>query len=60
MHPSKIKQGKLFLQDKIGFLDIGCLVEGVVEKEAYGDNSYTLQDVYDCDRMAREYVHSHL
>ena len=51
---------KLFLQDKIGFLDIGRLVEGVVEKEAYGDNSYTLQDVYDCDRMAREYVHSHL
>ena len=51
---------KLFLQDKIGFLDIGRLVEGVVEKEAYGDNSYTLQDVYDCDQMAREYVHSHL
>lgn len=49
----------LFLQDKIGFLDIGRLVEGVVDSEAFGQ-PYTLDDVYECDRMARAYVHSHL
>ena len=49
----------LFLQDKIGFLDIGRLVEGVVDSDSFG-GSYTLNDVYVCDRMAREYVRSHL
>ena len=49
----------LFLQDKIGFLDIGRLVEGVVDSDCFG-GSYTLNDVYECDRMAREYVRSHL
>ncbi len=49
----------LFLQDKIGFLDIGRLVEGVVDSDAFG-GSYTLNDVYECDRMARAYVRSHL
>ena len=49
----------LFLQDKIGFLDIGRLVEGVVDSDCFG-GSYTLGDVYECDRMAREYVRSHL
>ena len=49
----------LFLQDKIGFLDIGRLVEGVVDSASFG-GSYTLNDVYECDRMAREYVRSHL
>lgn len=49
----------LFLQDKIGFLDIGRLVEGVVDSDFFG-GSYTLSDVYECDRMAREYVRSHL
>ncbi len=49
----------LFLQDKIGFLDIGRLVEGVVDSDCFG-GSYTLSDVYECDRMAREYVRSHL
>ncbi len=49
----------LFLQDKIGFLDIGRLVEGVVDSEAFGGD-YTLQDVYDCDAMARAYVRAHL
>ena len=49
----------LFLQDKIGFLDIGRLVEGVVDSDSFG-GSYTLSDVYECDRMAREYVRSHL
>lgn len=49
----------LFLQDKIGFLNIGRLVEGVVDSEAFGGD-YTLQDVYDCDAMARAYVRAHL
>ena len=50
---------RLFLQDKIGFLDIGRLVEGVVDSDSFG-GSYTLQDVYDCDAMARAYVRAHL
>lgn len=50
---------KLFLEDKIGFLDIGRLVEGVVDSDSYG-GSYTLADVYECDRMARAYVRAHL
>lgn len=50
---------RLFLQDQIGFLDIGRLVEGVVDSDSYG-GSYTLEDVYECDRMARAYVRSHL
>ena len=49
----------LFLQDKIGFLDIGRLVEGVVNSDSFG-GSYTIEDVHECDRMAREYVRSHL
>ena len=49
----------LFLQDKIGFLDIGRLVEAVVDSEAFGQ-PYTLKDVYECDRMARAFVRSHL
>ena len=50
---------KLFLEDKIGFLDIGRLVEAVVDSDSFG-GSYTLQDVYECDRMARAFVHAHL
>ena len=50
---------RLFLEDKIGFLDIGRLVEGVVDADSYG-GSYTLEDVYECDRMARQYVLGHL
>ncbi len=50
---------RLFLEDKIGFLDIGRLVEGVVDADSYG-GGYTLNDVYECDRMARQYVLSHL
>ena len=50
---------KLFLQDKIGFLDIGRLVEAVVDSDSFG-GSYTLPDVYECDRMARAFVHAHL
>ena len=50
---------RLFLQDKIGFLDIGRLVEGMVDSDSFGGD-YTLQDVYDCDAMARAYVRAHL
>ena len=50
---------RLFLQDKIGFLDIGRLVEGVVDSDGFGGD-YTLDDVYECDKMARAYVLSHL
>ena len=50
---------KLFLEDKISFLDIGRLVEAVVDSDSFGDE-YTLSDVYECDRMAREFVRAHL
>ena len=49
---------KLFLEDKIGFLDIGRLVEAVVDSDRFGGD-YTLSDVYECDRMAREFVRAH-
>jgi len=49
----------LFLQDQIPFLKIGELVEQIVEDTPYVSD-YTLQDVHDCDRAAREYVYSHL
>lgn len=48
-----------FLRDEIGFLDIGRLVEGVVDSDAFG-GAYTLDDVYACDRMARAYVEAHI
>ena len=50
---------KLFLEDKIGFLDIGRLVEAVVDSDSFGGD-YTLADVYECDRMARAFVRAHL
>ncbi len=50
---------KLFLEDKIGFLDIGRLVEAVVDSDTFG-GSYELADVYECDRMARAFVHANL
>ena len=50
---------KLFLEDKIGFLDIGRLVEAVVDSDSFGGD-YTLADVYECDKMARAFVRSHL
>ncbi len=49
----------LFLRDKIGFLDIGRLVEGVVDSDSFGE-AYTLADVHECDRMARAWVRAHL
>lgn len=50
---------KLFLEDRISFLQIGELVEGVVDSQSYG-TSYTLDDVYACDAAARAYVHTHI
>ena len=50
---------RLFLEDKISFLDIGRLVEAVVDSDSFGGD-YTLSDVYECDRMAREFVRAHL
>lgn len=50
---------RLFLEDKIPFLKIGELVEGIVDSEAWG-GTYTLDDVYECDRMARAYVLAHV
>ena len=48
-----------FLRDEIGFLDIGRLVEGIVDSDRFGGD-YTLSDVYECDRMARAYVEAHI
>lgn len=45
----------LFLQDKIGFLDIGRLVEKCVDKDTYA-GGYSVDDVYACDAMARAFV----
>lgn len=48
-----------FLRDEICFLDIGRLVEGIVDSDSFGGD-YTLSDVYECDRMARAYVEAHI
>lgn len=50
---------RLFLEDKISFLKIGELVEGITDSQAWG-GAYTLEDVYECDRMARAYVLAHI
>ena len=44
---------------EIGFLDIGRLVEGIVDSDTFGGD-YTLADVHECDRMARAYVEAHI
>ena len=46
---------ELFLNDKIKFLQIGELVE-MVSNEVKPCTGYTVQDVYDCDKWAREFV----
>ena len=50
---------RLFLEDRISFLKIGELVEGILENRSFA-GSYTLADVYECDRMARAYVLEHI
>ena len=47
------------LRTKLASLDIGRLVEAVVDSDSFG-GGYTLSDVYECDRMAREFVRAHL
>lgn len=49
----------MFLRDEIGFLEIGRLVEGVVDSDSFGGD-YTLADVHECDRMARAWVRAHI
>ena len=46
---------ELFLKDKISFLQIGEFVEKVAE-EIKGGQEYSLQDILDCDKWAREKV----
>jgi 1-deoxy-D-xylulose-5-phosphate reductoisomerase len=48
---------ELFLNDKISFLDIGKAVYGVLERFDFNDE-YTIDDVFNADKMAREYVDS--
>ncbi|MEG2595364.1 MAG: 1-deoxy-D-xylulose-5-phosphate reductoisomerase [Ruthenibacterium sp.] len=50
---------QLFLQDKISFLQIGTLVEAVVDSEPFG-KAYTLADVYACDAAARAFVRQYV
>ncbi|OUN24251.1 1-deoxy-D-xylulose-5-phosphate reductoisomerase [Pseudoflavonifractor sp. An85] len=50
---------ELFLQDKIGFLDIARLVEGALERVA-SKPADTLEDVLEADRAARQAVHDML
>ena len=50
---------RLFLEGKIGFLEIGRLVEAVVDSARFG-GGYSLADVYESDRMARAFVNSHI
>ena len=46
---------ELFLSDKISFLDIGKAVYGVLSNFEFGDE-YTIEDVFNADKLAREYV----
>lgn len=45
----------MFLKGKIGFLDIGELVASAAESTPKTEN-YTINDVFEADKMAREYV----
>ncbi len=49
---------RLFLEDKIPFLKIGELVEGVLESDSFGGD-YSVENVYECDAAARAYVLEH-
>ena len=51
------KAVELFLQRKIGFLDIGKYVWEAMERQPRVD-SFTVEDVLECDKAAREYVMS--
>lgn len=47
---------ELFLRGEIGFLQIGELVEGALS--LYRPGEYTLSDILETDRAAKEYVYS--
>lgn len=49
----------LFLSGKIGFLDIGRLVTAATENQKIIEN-YTLNDVFEADKTAREFVYSNI
>ncbi len=49
---------KLFLQKKISFLQIGDLVEAAAANQRVCEN-YTIEDVFEADKAAREFVISH-
>ena len=51
------KAVELFLKKKIGFLDIGKYVWEAMERQPKVD-SFTVDDVLECDKAAREYVMS--
>lgn len=50
----------LFLDGKLGFLDIGRLVEAATWAQSPAGGELTLDDVMDADRAAREYVLVHM
>ena len=50
---------ELFLQDKIGFLDIADLVECALQSVP-AQQTAALEDVLEADRAAREAVYSHV
>ncbi len=49
---------KLFLEGKIKFTDIEKL-NGEAMLNAYSNENYTIEDVFEADRAAREFVRSH-
>ncbi|MBE6769393.1 MAG: 1-deoxy-D-xylulose-5-phosphate reductoisomerase [Ruminococcaceae bacterium] len=49
---------RLFLEKKISFLQIGDLVEAAAANQKVFEN-YTLEDVFEADKAAREFVISH-
>lgn len=48
---------ELFLNDKISFLDIGKAVYSVLDKFDFAEE-YTIDDVFETDKKAREYIDS--
>ena len=49
---------RLFLEKKISFLQIGDLVEAAAANQRVCEN-YTIEDVFEADKAAREFVISH-
>lgn len=49
---------RLFLQDKIGFTDIFTLVDEAMRKQKQVEE-YTLEEILEADKAAREYVRTH-